>query len=218
MTCRYCGRIAKNVKSNSQHEVRCPLNPNKLTGWVNPTKGKSHTEATRQKMSASQRLVSSDILEKRKAQLNKNNKRLVWDEKTRREHSDRMKRVVYDNPESYTRNNVCGRVKLAEYNGVKLKGSWELRVARWLDANRIVWETEVNPQPYFWNNSWHLYYPDFYLKEFETYIEVKGYKTERDEAKWSQFKGNLLVIDKTNIDALDKIQLQTSGQATILGS
>jgi hypothetical protein len=29
--------------------------------------------------------------------------------------------------------------------------------------------------------------PDFYLIESDTYVEVKGYKTEKDEAKWNQF-------------------------------
>jgi hypothetical protein len=33
----------------------------------------------------------------------------------------------------------------------------------------------------------HRYFPDFYLPETEEYIEIKGYKTERDEAKWKYF-------------------------------
>lgn len=218
MTCKYCGRIAKNKNSNSQHEVRCPNNPNKLTGWVNPTKGKGHSDATRLKMSNTRKNLPDDKKKLCYAGLVRYNKNRVWSEQEKQQHSDRMKQAVIDNPESYTKNNVSGRVKLIEYNGARLKGSWELKVAKWLDANSIAWESEVNPQPYFWNGNWHLYYPDFYLKELEIYIEVKGYKTERDDAKWKHFTGNLLIIDKTNIKDLDKIQLQTSGQATILGS
>lgn len=41
----------------------------------------------------------------------------------------------------------------------------------------------------------HLYFPDFYLSDYDIYIEVKGYKRERDICKWNAVK-NLLVITK----------------------
>ena len=36
-------------------------------------------------------------------------------------------------------------------------------------------------------NSQRYYTPDFYLPDEDIYIEIKGYKTIKDEAKWSQF-------------------------------
>lgn len=49
-----------------------------------------------------------------------------------------------------------------------------------------------------------------YLLEeyYNVYIEVKGYKTKRDEAKWSQFLGVLLIIDKTNIKKLENLEIE----------
>lgn len=117
-----------------------------------------------------------------------------------------MKKAVLENPDSYSKNNVCGRVNIIEYNGHKLKGSWELKVAEWLDKNNISWESEVNPQNYFWDNGWHMYFPDFYLHEYNVYLEVKGYKRSRDESKWSQFKDTLVIIDSTIINKLDDFE------------
>lgn len=132
----------------------------------------------------------------------------MWTEEFRKKHSESMKRAVLENPESYSKNNVSGRVKIIEYKGIKLKGSWELKTAKWLDSQSIKWESEVNPQPYFWNGDWHLYFPDFYLEDFDTYIEVKGYKTERDHAKWDHFKGKLLIVDKNTIHNLNNLVLE----------
>jgi len=114
-----------------------------------------------------------------------------------------MKEAVEKYPDSYAKNNVCGRVKIIEYNGSKLKGSWEHKVAVWLDRRNIKWESEVNPQPYFWDNKWKLYFPDFYLPEYKCYIEVKGYKRDRDESKWNHFPYQLIVIDRFAIEQIN---------------
>jgi wobble nucleotide-excising tRNase len=42
------------------------------------------------------------------------------------------------------------------------------------------------------------------LPKYDSYVEVKGYKTERDEAKWKQFPKKLLIIDKKDIDNIKK--------------
>ena len=52
------------------------------------------------------------------------------------------------------------------------------------------------------NNSEHLYFPDFYVKDLDLYIEVKGYETERDKVKWNTCKNKgikLLVLKKNEI-------------------
>ena len=51
---------------------------------------------------------------------------------------------------------------------------------------------------YFWNNSWHLYFPDFYLEDYNMYIEIKGYETERDQYKWKVID-NLIIFKKEEI-------------------
>jgi PAB1-binding protein PBP1 len=51
------------------------------------------------------------------------------------------------------------------------------------------------------------YTPDFYLTESDEYIEIKGYKTEKDKAKWSQFPKNKKLIVLTASELKDIINL-----------
>jgi hypothetical protein len=119
-----------------------------------------------------------------------------------------MKRVVELYPDSYTKNNVVGRVRNIEYNGVKFKGSWELIVVKWFDENHIEWEHETKYFEYEWNGS-RRYYPDFYLPKFDLFIEVKGYETERDREKWKSVP-NLIVLKKNEIDLIKKNQFEVN--------
>jgi hypothetical protein len=129
-----------------------------------------------------------------------------WTEEKRKKLSNDMKKTVEENPDSYSKNNVSGRVKNIEYNGVVLKGTWELIMAKWLDSMNIKWTNETKPHSYFWNDNWHLYFPDFYLSEQDVFIEVKGFKRERDISKWNHFKPKLVIIEKNNINALNSFE------------
>jgi lipopolysaccharide export LptBFGC system permease protein LptF len=73
------------------------------------------------------------------------------------------------------------------YNGVDLHGKWELEYAKWLDKNQIKWQRCKDSFPYEFEGKIRRYTPDFYLVDSDEYIEIKGYKTEKDAAKWSQF-------------------------------
>ena len=50
------------------------------------------------------------------------------------------------------------------------------------------------------------YTPDFWLEEHNVYLEVKGYETDLDRCKWSQFTAPLIVWKKAEIN---KIRLDT---------
>jgi hypothetical protein len=109
-----------------------------------------------------------------------------------------MRKAVLENPNSYSANNVSGRTPIIEYNGFRLKGSWELLVAKWLDENNIKWTNIIEGFDYEWEESKHIYYPDFYLLEYDKYIEVKGFERERDRCKW-KVVSNLIIIKKDDI-------------------
>lgn len=74
-----------------------------------------------------------------------------------------------------------------EYNGVDLHGTWELNFAIWLDENDIEWVRCKDRFEYYYENRIRRYTPDFYLPSYDKYIEIKGYKTDKDVAKWRQF-------------------------------
>lgn len=46
------------------------------------------------------------------------------------------------------------------------------------------------------------YCPDFWVEDWNTFIEVKGYKTDLDDCKWRQFKEPLKVW---NLNKLKKL-------------
>lgn len=146
-------------------------------------------------------LISQDTKEK----ISKYRTGKFYTEEQKKNHSDIMKRVVELNPDSYSKNNVVGRVKNIDYNGVKLKGSWEVLVAKWLDSYQIKWGHETRYFEYEWNGV-RKYFPDFYLPEYDLYIEVKGYETERDIAKWRSLP-NLIVFKLNEIKLIKNNKL-----------
>jgi hypothetical protein len=215
LNCKFCNKEFKNKKE--KHELRCPKNTNRLgkKGWsaeakerwakkCQETKCNNKTELSKEKRLA---------LAERMSEFNKQ----YWNENTRNKHSLRMKQVVKENPDSYSSNNVSGRVKMYEINSstglTKVKGKWELAVAEWLNQNKIRWTNKIEPFPYYWNNSWHLYFPDFHLLDSDELIEVKGFETDRDRAKWSAVTKKLIIVNEEIINDLE--QLRAGGLLTI---
>jgi hypothetical protein len=86
-----------------------------------------------------------------------------------------------------------------EYKGINLHGKWEVRYAEWLDLNNIQWERCKDSFSYTYQNKTRKYTPDFYLPSTQEYIEIKGYKTDKDTAKWNQFPKKLKIIMKRDL-------------------
>ena len=101
---------------------------------------------------------------------------------------------------------VCGRCKKYDYSSiyagdVKVDGTWELSLAKYLDNHMINWRRNKKRFVYLKPNGVEsTYQPDFYLVDVGVYIEVKGYQTDLDNAKWKQFKDKLIVLKKSIID------------------
>lgn len=207
MNCKFCEKPCKNDNSLRNHERLCKKNPNKqevVSNFIKYNirrkdlniKGSNHY--TKAKKLGLPKPVLSDETKKKLSESSKGRK---YTKEQKQKHSDSMKRAVEKFPESYTKNNVVGRVKNIDYGGIKLKGSWEVIVAKWLDVNNIKWEHETKSFDYIWNGN-RKYYPDFYLPEFNMFIEVKGYETDRDIAKW-KVVNNLIVF---KLDEIKKIK------------
>ncbi len=60
-----------------------------------------------------------------------------------------------------------------ENKEILLESSWELEIAKFLDLNEVVW---VRPKPirYELEDKSRLYYPDFYLPDFNLYLDPKN--------------------------------------------
>lgn len=125
-----------------------------------------------------------------------------WTTEQKDKHSDVMLTAVIKHPDSYNYNNVCRRVKRFIYNGNYFHSSWEVDVAKYLDANNIKWTRKVKSFDYFWNGKIRQYFPDFYLSDVDIFLEVKGYEVDKDRAKWQQFPKKLFVLKNKEINEI----------------
>ena len=103
----------------------------------------------------------------------------------------------------------AGRCKKIIYESkiagtVSLDGSYELRVAKILDKMAVEWKRNIKKFKYADAvGRVRNYTPDFYVKDWSSYIEVKGYETEQDRCKWRDFTDKLLVWKKEQILELE---------------
>jgi hypothetical protein len=209
--CKYCGKECKNKNSLAQHEIRCRLNPDKLEIKSNFSKYNNNlrlglitkTNTNQYVKAKNLGLPKPEISEKTREKFAKIWRGRKHTEEEKQKISSSMKKAVRERPESYSASNINGRVKKVEYNGLVFDSSWEVIVAKFLDDNNIIWERPKNGFEYFWENDIHLYYPDFYIPSLDLYIEVKGYKRNRDEYKWKSVS-NLVVIKQKEINAINK--------------
>jgi len=93
-----------------------------------------------------------------------------------------------------------------EYKGEKLHGKWELAYAKWLDQNRINWRRPKEKFPYEFEGLNGYYIPDFYLIDEEIYIEIKGYPTPKDFAKWNSFPMPIKIINGRDLKEMGLIE------------
>jgi len=189
--CNHCGKECKNANSFKNHVRCCPKNPNRkyTNNKIGKKGGNQHTKGT-----------AKPITEETRNKLAEASRKKIWTKEMRDKHSESMKLAVSRNPNSYSSGNR-GRVKQIECDGMKFHGRWELYFYQWCKRNGI----KVNKCDEWFDYEWcgqRKYLPDFKLPEYDCYVEVKGYKTERDDAKWNQFKGKLLIVDKKDIPKL----------------
>lgn len=99
----------------------------------------------------------------------------------------------------------CAHLTYTKKDGgdVKIQGNWELKVAQFLDKKNLKWSKNKMGYKYIFEGKEHSYFPDFVIEDKDVYIEVKGYQTPKDDAKWSQFPKKLLIIKKNDINDLE---------------
>jgi hypothetical protein len=108
-----------------------------------------------------------------------------------------MRRAVVEYPEAYNSGNR-GRTRQIIIDNIKLQGQWEVDFYLWAKENGLNPQRPTEGFKYEWNGI-RTYYPDFYIPGMDLYIEVKGYETDRDRAKWLQFPKKLRIIKENEI-------------------
>lgn len=96
--------------------------------------------------------------------------------------------------------------KYIKFNNQYFHSFWELNFAKWLDLSGIKWEYES--QTFDLGDT--TYTPDFYLPEFDCYIEIKGYWRMDAKKKFNKFKRQfsnicIYVFDKKKLNEIGTI-------------
>lgn len=102
----------------------------------------------------------------------------------------------------------CKHIKYTMKDGrvVDIQGTWELKFVEFLDAKGISWDRNRVGYKYVFDGKEKLYFPDFIITNVGSapiFIEVKGFETDKDRAKWKQFPFPLQIVKKTEIQDLE---------------
>lgn len=182
-SCRYCGRKSTSKQGNTCHESYCLHNPNKdpnRHGW-----NKGLTKETDDRVRKCGETYSKNHKEGKfktwaQGKSKKTDKRIAEMAKA---ISNTVKKKVADG----IWHNSFSKSRTIEYKGINFLGSWEVNFAKYLDSKNINWERCKEQFDYCFGDENHKYIPDFYLPDFDLYIEIKGCPTEKDFAKWNCF-------------------------------
>lgn len=194
--CQFCDIKLKSISGLNRHEHSCNLNPNKKLDSLIRRGANQYTKA--KELGLPKPKMPKNVREK----LILANRNRVWSQEQRNKHSIAMKKAVEKYPESYNSSNR-GRCKQIIYDGISFHSNWEVIYYIYCKENNIAIIRNSESFDYIWNGS-RKYFPDFYLPTDDIYIEVKGYKTERDEAKWQQFPKSLRIISAKEINNFKK--------------
>ena len=79
-----------------------------------------------------------------------------------------------------------GRRFISEKLGIAFRSTWEIELAELMTELGIEWQYE--PQRVYFREEHESYLPDFYLPEYNVWIEVKGYMDKRSLRRCKLFK------------------------------
>lgn len=184
-----CGKGFKSKLSLSAHKSHCGKNRNYPSAW---NKGLDKTDHRIQQQSETYKKRIKDGL--------------IIPSQLGNKHSDEYKKKLSDKIKSKVKDGTWhlsfAHSRIHEYKGVKLHGTWELEYAKFLDENNIKWRRPTERFEYTFKNTIRYYTPDFYLIDTKTYIEIKGYPTPKDFAKWNNFPVSLKIFSGANLKQL----------------
>lgn len=204
--CKFCGKVCKNANSLRNHERLCKENPeHQESSWIkfNKERGawnKGLTKETDERV----RKYGETFSERYKGteEGKKFCGRLHTDE-----YKQKMSKLAFER-------HLGGwhTSKTIEYKGTKLDSNYELEVAKTLDENQVNWE---RPTYFLWEDSnglKHRYYPDFYLPDYNVYLDPKNDYLINNKSKRfgitdvekiklveNQNKIRIIILDKENL-------------------
>ena len=91
-----------------------------------------------------------------------------------------------------------GRGKKGWYKGYWCDSSYELAWVMYALDHNISFQRNLEKFSYYWEDQERFYVPDFILSD-GNYLEIKGYVSAREQAKFKAFPHSLTVLLKTDL-------------------
>ena len=184
LTCCYCGKTCNNKNSLCNHERLCSMNPDRQpSALVNYMRAHSHPW--------NKGLTIEDERVQKYARGLREYYKKHPSPRIGTSHTEavknRISRTILNKSARGEWHTSLAKNMHYTYKGEDLHGTWELEYAKYLDNNKIKWVRNKKRFTYYFEGTKHYYTPDFYLEDHDTFIEIKGLKTSKDEAKWRQF-------------------------------
>ena len=187
--CRFCNKQCKNLNSLKNHEVRCKQNENRLTISNHLTKwckknnyswNRGLTKETDERVKRNAENISESLKGEKNPFYGKH-------------HSKKTKRLLSKKMKEYSHLNAKRNswAKMGWYDNIWMMSTYELAYYIYIRdlGENIIRCTDRFMYKYL--NEFHYYTPDFIVNN--NYIEIKGYETEKDFAKYEAVN-NLIVL------------------------
>lgn len=179
--CKYCGEFASIKKGSvKNHEYRCPKNPSRIiqTGGLGKTPwNKGLTKETSS-------LLAEHTAKRKGRKLPKDHFSPNGLRKLSLLAKERGLGGYRPHPN-----------KGSWYKGIYFDSMWEVLVAESLDKHFVRWERPK--QGFVWNELGKKYYPDFFLPDYNVYLDPKNpflMKVDREKIEESQKRNKIRVI------------------------
>lgn len=201
--CQFCSKECHSANSHRNHERCCPKNTNRnykngMTGKVSHKKGQNKftdESIMRGSLTFKQKILDGEYVPHSTPHT--------------QECKERISAIMQEKMENrYTAS------KRIIYKGIRFESSWEYELAVDLDKYNIVWN---RPSPLLYkdiNNQTRRYYPDFYLPEYNIYLDPKNdYVKKLDASKILQVQSQ----NKVTVILLGKSQLNWDTVKKLIG-
>lgn len=203
--CKFCHKQCNSLNSLKQHECRCPENPNRINVYLD-----NFNNTGRKPWNLGLTADKDERIQRAKETYQKN-RAAGKHKKQGRKHTDAEKQHLR---ECALKNKLGGfhMRRGVDYNGIKLDSSYEVVLAKNLDLNNIRWS---RPERFLYHmdGKEHYYTPDFYLPDYNVYLDPKndflinnvnknlGY-TDVQKITQVQLENNIkvLILDKNQLD------------------
>lgn len=200
--CKFCQKECKSANSLRNHERCCPANANRV--YKNGMLGKKGNNQFSLAKSLGKSVPPAW------------NKGLPGTFRGKK-HSAESRRKI---GEKLSINNKGGRAKWYDVAGQRVQGTWERDIALKLEEMKIKWiklKTNRDTLKYVMDGKIRSYTPDFYLEDYNLYLEIKGFWWGNDKEKMrivleTHKDKNIFIVEKEQFNKIMQGELVWSFQ------